>query len=275
MRRTPPPLLLLAIVSAIACAGCAAAVGTLQPADTLAPGDFSVQAGAAVSVPPASLGDAVEAGRAVEDLYQADPDHVPTEGERQVLLAGALGAGFGGGGVSHDVMARVGVRDRVDAGLRWTALGVHADAKLALLRDAAGWDLAVSIGAGRSFFGGPVVRALDAAVIIDTFTRWDVAVPVIAGRRLGRWGRVWGGPKVIVAHVDVEAQVRNAAGTDAVSATLLYAGGFAGIAAGSGPLEVFVELTALHLSSSPTVRDREVDVSGLVLAPAAGLGARW
>ena len=60
------------------------------------------------------------------------------------------------------------------------------------------------MGLGYHIFGGLLFDVLE-YLQIDDFNRYDVAIPLIFGRRIQEWGRFWIGPKYDVAFVHIDA----------------------------------------------------------------------
>jgi hypothetical protein len=254
--------------------GCSTALSTMQPADTLPKGGVHVGAGMDVGIPVTRVLDAIDQAEALADKYRADPSYMPTDADRRAALDAAIGLALNAPGVTTDLMVRYGVADRFDAGFRYTTSGLHLDGKLQFLRQPGGWDGAVSLGYANHSFKGTVFDALE-YVGIDDFSRHDVELPLILGRRLSSWGRFWAGAKYIYAKVSIDAKLQNVDETLTVDDSMHYLGGFAGFAAGYRWVYLFAELTIMEMVAKPTILGEPTDLGGTIVMPAFGLMARF
>lgn len=261
------------VLAALLAAGCATTISTMQPADTLPPGGWHVGGGLNVNVPATGVVRALDAAISLEEKLRDDPSYEPTEAEERRYLDAALGLALNPPGVTQEVMVRYGLLDRVDAGLRWSTTGIHVDGKLQFLRGG-GWDGSIAVGYVHHLFDGIVFDALE-LLRIDDFSRKDVEVPVIFGRRLGSWGTLWGGPKLVLGWYHLDAALAEAEVAGSTDGTLRYLGGFAGFGAGYRAFRGFVELTVMHLSARPVVLGQKVDLGGVVVMPSVGVMVRW
>lgn len=100
-------------------------------------------------------------------------------------------------------MVRYGLFDNFDAWLRRTTAGIHADGKYQFLNSSSGWDGSVSVRVSHHSFNGTTFDVLK-NVDIEEFSRNDVEVPLLFGKKLGLCGRSWGGPKYIFASCRTE-----------------------------------------------------------------------
>jgi hypothetical protein len=267
-----PPTLAAAFALALA-AGCTTALSTMQPADTLPRGGVHVGAGVTVDLPVTQAIRALDEAEDLADAYAADPDYQPTEAEQRDAFEAGLGLALAAPGPTIDLMARYGVIEHLDVGLRYTTSGVHLDGKLQFL-ERGPWAGSISVGVARGLFQGPVFDVLE-YLQIDDFSRWDLEVPLILGRSLGPLGKVWFGPKLVVSRVELDAALANVDSTLALEETLRYVGGFGGLALGYRDILVFAELSVMHLTASAVVLGDQVDLGGLIVVPSGGVMARF
>jgi hypothetical protein len=269
------------IAWATAGAGCSTALSTMQSAETLPARKWHVGVGMDVAVPVSRIADALQAAYHVEEKVRAEgTNYTPTDEDRREYTDAIIGLALSAPGTGVDVMVRRGLGAQVDVGARYTTTGLHADVKWQFLGsnrvDAAadGWNGALSVGYGYHSFDGLLFDVLE-LVQVDDFSRHDLEVPLIFGRRFGRFGRTWFGPKLIAAKVHVDAQLQRLDATLDTDAWITYVGGFAGIAGGYRGFEAFVELTVMDLRAKPTILGEKRDLGGIVVMPAAGVVARF
>lgn len=258
-------------------AGCATPVSTLQPAETLPRGDWHVGAALDLSLPVSRIGAAVDAAVDIAGKYSRDPGYVPTPEEQRTYLNAAVGLALNHPAVINDFMVRYGLRDGLEVGGRYAGNSFHLGAKLRLFdqpRWAPGWQGAVDVSYVHSSFSGLLFDVLS-FLRIDDFSRRDVQVPLIFGRRLGRLGRVWLGPKYIYGQVHVDAALQNVDGTLAVDTSVHYLGGFGGLALGYAKVFFIAELTVMNMFADPVLLGQPTDVGGIMVMPAFGVMARF
>ena len=105
----------------------------------------------------------------------------------------------------------------------------------------------------------------------------DIEVPVIFGRRFGKWGYLWGGPKYIFGKYTLDADISVVGATDVTptDGKIHYVGGFTGFGAGYKFIYAFVELTVMNMFAKPVILGHERDIGGIIVMPSFGLMARW
>ena len=263
----------LFLLLALATTGCSTALSTMQPADTLRAGGWHIGGGAAVSIPVTRIVDALDQAGTIGNKYRMDATYQPTAEEQRQVFDAAVGLALSAPGVTYDVMIRYGIIDRLDAGVRWTTTGLHLDLKFQFLRNG-GWDGSISAGYAWHFFEGFLFDVLDYLHVAD-YSRHDLEVPVILGRRLGKWGYVWGGPKYVMARYSLVAGIPNVTQPFASSGFIHYIGGFAGFGVGYRWVYVFAELTVMDMIASPEILGKPVDIGGAIVVPALGIMARF
>jgi hypothetical protein len=257
--------------------GCATALSTGQSAEALPKGKWHVGVGTDVNVSVSRIVDALDAAESVEEnIRNQGPDYKPTEDEKRQYTDAAIGLALSMPGVATDVMVRYGLGRRFDVGARWTTTGLHADVKYQFLGGFAddGWHGALSLGYGYHSFEGIVFDVLE-FLQVDDFSRHDIEVPLIFGKRFGDFGRFWFGPKFIAAKVHVDAQLERFDATLQTDDWIYYYGGFAGVAGGYKGLEAFAELTVVDMIAKPVILDEKRDLGGIVVMPMVGVMARF
>jgi hypothetical protein len=252
---------------------CATSLTTMQPADTLQQGDYHVGAGTVVNVPASRVADALEAASDLEDtLKQGD---TPTEDQEREYFEAAAGLALNGlPQPMTDVMIRYGALDRFDVGLRLTSLGFHVDGKYQFLRHSSGWNGSISLGYANHKFEGAVFKVLKLLDVKD-FSRHDIEVPLIFGKKIDRWGYFWAGPKYVGAKYHIDGKLADAAKTRETDGFIHYVGGFTGFGIGYQKVYVFLELAVMNMIARPTILDEEVDIGGIIVQPAIGAMARF
>ncbi len=246
----------------------------MQPADTLKPGRFHVGVGSNLSIPASRIVDAIDTSTTLADKYADDPNYSPSEQEQRDYTASLVGLILNAPGINSDFMVRYGLIDKLDAGLRWTSTGVHGDAKYQFLDHASGWQGAISLGVSHHFFDGTVFDVLE-YLHIDDFSRNDIEVPLIFGKRFGSWGYLWGGPKYVFAKYSVDATIDNVAGLQSSDDSIHYYGAYSGFGLGYKSIYAFAELTVMNMVAKPVILGEKTDLGGIIVMPAFGLMARW
>jgi hypothetical protein len=246
----------------------------MQPADTLEKGKWHAGAGMNVAIPVSRIVDAVDAAATISDEYISDSGYTPSEDEQRTYLEALIGIALSAPGVSNDFMLRYGLADKFDAGLRWTTSGIHVDGKYQFLDSSSGWQGSVSLGLSHHSFSGFLFDTLE-HLQIDDFSRNDLEVPLIFGKKFSSLGYFWAGPKYILSRYSVDATIENVAGLQSSDDTIHYFGGFAGAGFGYKKLYAFAELTVMNMVARPIILGEETDLGGIVVMPAFGLMARF
>jgi hypothetical protein len=254
-------------------AGCSTAISTMQPAETLPKGHWHVGMGMDVSLPVTRVAEAVDAVSDIADKYRRDPGYTPTEEEQRRYLGAAIGLALNHPSVLNDIMVRYGAWDGVSVGFRYAGNSIHFDGKVRLFEHGV-WQGALSIGYVRALFGGPIFDVL-AFLQIDDFSRHDVHVPLIVGRRLGNLGHVWFGPKYIFGRTHIDAALQNVDTSLRGDENVHYIGGFGGAAVGYSRIFLMAELTVMDMIAKPVILGQPTDIGGIVVMPSVGVMARF
>lgn len=266
-------LLLLASALALSSTGCSTALSTMQPVEPMAPGHVHASGGMTVNVPVSRIVSAVDATASMGEQFVRDTSYVPSEEDRRKTLAAATGLALASPGVNHDFMLRVGAFKNFDVGLRYSGLAAHIDGKYRFFGDEKGWQGAASLGISKALYSGFAFDALE-FVKIDDFSRWNVELPILFGRRLDDFGHVWMGPKYVYSHYTVDAAFQSVGLVDSTSGSIHHLGAFCGAALGYKYVFAFAEMSAAWMFAEPTILGQKVDLGGLVVVPAGGLMLR-
>jgi hypothetical protein len=247
------------------------------------PGHVQVQGAFDVNVPGSRVTDAVDTAATLTDRYASDSSYRPTEDDQRRALGAAVGLGLAAPGVNPDLMLRLGLFKDFDAGIRYSALNAHVDGKYRFLttKDVPeddpnadpGFQGAVSLGVSKSLYSGLVFDALEFLDVGD-YSRWNVEVPVIFGKRMGNIGHVWFGPKYVYSHYSVDASLRNVGIVPETSGSIHHLGAFGGVGLGYKWVFVFTELTVANMFAKPEILGQTVNLGGIVIVPALGLMLR-
>jgi hypothetical protein len=275
-------------VAAVAITGCGTTLSTLQPAEPMRPGHVQAQGAMNVNIPASRIIDAVDTTATLSSRYASDPSYTLTAEDQRQALAAAVGLGLNAPGVNPDLMVRMGVVRNLDVGLRWSGIAAHADAKYRFLRtkeppspdvepdsaeDDPGFQGAVSLGVSKSLYSGFVFSALE-FLNIDDYSRWNIEVPAIFGKRLGNLGHVWFGPKYVYSHYTVDASLQNVSITPTTSGSIHHFGAFGGAGLGYKYVFAFVELTVMQMLAKPEIFGQKTDLGGIVVVPSFGVMLR-
>ncbi len=268
--------------------GCATSLTTMQTARTLDPGQVQVAASASLPVATSLVGEVVDTGAAVADRLsdaarRGEP--ITVEEERQAFET-ALALTLFQPGAYTELMARYGVVEDVDVGLRWGGFLLKADGKWRFHRER---ELQLAVQGGYTLHLSPAPSYASAAVELLEFvglgdySRHDLDVAVLASYELGEeseYGGLFAGAKYLVGFLSLDPRIRDVeviagAPTTELDPTLQMAGGVFGLNVGYRWVFLHLELAVLRVFFSPVILGDERDLSGFVVSPAAGLSARF
>lgn len=275
MRRLTPALLLAAI------SGCAGSYTLLQPAETLAPGEWQVAAGATIPLAGAAAREALQAGGAAVDELAAkvEGEEPPGDALARESFEAALAAALFQPSVQPELMVRYGLVEHVDAGLRWGGHLLKADGKWQFL-DAGLVDLAVDgsyayhLSPASSFLG--FVPEVLEYVELGDYSQHDFELALIGSFDLGELGAVYGGLRGYVSPLSLDEDLGKVeeladAPKTSLSATIVGGGATIGFKVGWKYAYLLLEANVMYLHFQPTILGEERDLSGPVLAPAIAL----
>jgi hypothetical protein len=301
---------LLPLLALLTSAGCASTLTTHQTARTLAPGKLRVSAATGLHVPGGTLLQvAAEAGALAQAARAAAEGGEPlalTPEQADRLLTAGVSLAVAPPGVSNELMARVGLLERLDAGLRLSSTSLRLDGKVQLLhlaeRGAEGeagaqgagavpasggarrsFDVAVGLGVSRQLFRGVLFDALSLAQAGDV-SRWDLEVPVYVSADFGDVLKLYGAPKYVYSHTRLDARLlatleqgSSLSGADLRLPPVVtghFFGASAGLALGYRWVHAFAELTAGHTFVRARVLGAPRELGGLTLLPSVGLAVQ-
>jgi hypothetical protein len=237
------------------------------------PGHVQANAAVDVNIPASRIIAAVDVAKELGDNYAKNPSYVPSIEDQRKALAAGVGLGLSAPGANQDFMLRIGVVRDLDVGVRWSGLAAHVDGKFRFMGDESSWQGAVSLGVSKTLYRGFIFDTLDYLRIND-YSRWNVELPVIFGRRLGDFGHVWAGPKYVYSHYTVDASLKNVGAVSSTSGSIHHLGGFGGIALGYKYVFVVAELSIAKMFAQPELFGQTTDLGGIVVVPAFGLMLR-
>jgi hypothetical protein len=266
-----------AALGLLALAACGTNLSTLTPAETTPAGHVRVAGGAGVSVPVGSVATLLDQGEHL--AARAAGGEALTDAERDELLRASIAAVLALPSVNPEVQARVGLHERVDAGLRLGAGSVRLDGRLMLVAPERPGALAVSAGLGLGYyaFALPVPSFVEDVVRLSDYRRFEIDVPVLLGWSTDVW-RVWLGPKLVFTTYGIDAALAApmVSATASARGTQTFLAAQAGGALGFRHGWVVLELTVAYgLGGADIEVDGasviEVSTDDLVVYPALGL----
>jgi hypothetical protein len=143
-----------------------------------------------------------------------------------------------------------------EVGARFCATGFRLGVRRQLARqDENGIDVTVGFGVGRAAFDPPV-DGVFSTIRVDSFSRWNLDLPVTVGQH-GSGYRWWAGPRIVYSAMSQDMSV-SLTGDEVVSGTIsghgLFLGASLGVALGFRTVFVGPELTLAWMLGSAEVR---------------------
>jgi hypothetical protein len=273
--------------------GCATTLSSMQTAVPVPVGHVRVTGGYGVFLPLGPL--VIAAGEAVTQAQngvraaQTGQKYQLSDDDKQRILTAGVGIAAMPPGPAYELMIRTGIMFDWDAGLKYSSSGsLKADTKLRLGHFerkghpglfSPSFDLAIGIGAGKTFIHNPVITALELARM-GNFDRWDLEVPVYLSLTWGEFLRFWVVPKYVYSHtrmdanlvstsMDVSGIIGDVAVPDGVDTH--FGGASVGFGAGFRWVHLMLELTAGYTWCKPHVLGQVRDLGGVTLYPAVGV----
>jgi hypothetical protein len=227
--------------------------------------------GTDLSLSTGAINKVIDASVALDD---ASNTRTLTDEEKRKMLEGGANLGMNPPAiVPHFGVAYTPWRFW-EFGMRLATSGWRLAGRRQLLEQVeSGVDLSVGFGFGGALFDPPIGRVLD-KLRVESFSRWNVDVPVAIGRH-GSWYRWWGGPRFVysatsqemILSLPNEIEVRGQ-----VVGHALYVGGHAGAALGYRSVFIGPELTLVKLIGSADVSvldtTTRVSIDAFVIYPA-------
>lgn len=262
---------------AVAAAGCAPSLATMQPAHVGPKGTVQVAAAMEIGVPTGTIIQAIDTGKTLSDrALNGDPI---TEADREQIYRAAINWVGSPPQLGPHFAANYAPLDRVEVGIRYAGRGWRLGGRYQLLRREEGpFDLVVGFGVARSTYKVPLSDVIP-VLEVDDFTRWTFDVPVLAGTSRS-WYRVWIGPKLVHSRFGIGTRLVIPNETPEVArfdGATTFLGGVGGVAVGYQHVFLGLELTVGHISGSATADlttagvARSADLSGTIIYPTFGL----
>ena len=277
--------------------GCASTLSSMQTAKPLERGQFQVSLGAGLFVPVGPIATVADFGiresdKFLELINGGERVELSQEDQRRLLTAG-LALGVAPPGLVTEVMARAGVAENLDMGLRYSGISLRLDAKYRFLHRGSGedrprsgrssFDMAIGLGLARHNFKSPALDLLK-LVDIDDFSRYDVEVPFYVSSEAGEILKLYAGPKYVYSRtrldqklVDYSQQGKDVAGFDVSLPSRVnshFVGSTLGIALGYKYVHLYAELTGGYTFCKPSVFGEKRNLGGPTFYPALGIGFR-
>jgi hypothetical protein len=258
-------------VSALLLQACSTALSTMQPVQALPKGDLQFNTGVGFNVAPGPIISAFDAALAIS---QKDEIDINAEDEQQFLTAG-LALALNPPGVINEYSFRYGLGHGFDAGLRYTGKSFNAEGKWQFLdnEDPKRIDGALHLTAGRHAFDGFLLDLLDEFDLAN-FSRTDVSLSAMVGKKPNDYVEFWAGPKYAVGIYKAEGTFAKTGIIEDAAGAMQYIGGTAGLALGYKYLYVITELTVANLLFKEEILGEEQDLGGVVFYPSIGLSVR-
>lgn len=177
---------------------------------------------------------------------------------------------------------RVGIIDGLDAGIRYNGASTKIDVKKRLWQTPDGNQaLSVTAGVGRQTVDVP---SFVDYLTLSEFKRWDADFALMYGAQPYDFLRLYVGPRLMHSWVTVEPKLDEdlrAVIPDEYQdlepsqyfedENILHVGGTAGLMVGYEWIWATIEVTTMYMLFEPTVLEEKRDLSGVTLAPVAGL----
>ena len=266
--------------------GCATSTSTLQSARTLRQGEVQLTVAASVPVATVVVGELIDSAELAYDRLKSaeDASRPVTESELRQSLEAATALVLFSPSLFWEVVGRVGIVDRFDAGLRISHSLVKAEAKFQFLRIKDSVDASVFVGYAYHFGVGPSMAesfySIFDYVQLGDYSRHDLDVGVLFGREWGRWLSLYGGPRYMVSFVAIDPDISKIS-TEAglpetqISSQIHHAGAVGGLMIGYKYVYLQAELTLLWAVFEPKILGERMDLGGMVISPTLGITARF
>jgi hypothetical protein len=266
--------------------GCATSTSTMQRAQTLKSGHFEVQAAMGLPLSTNLIGEAItSASTAAGHLEDAEEEGRPiTEDEQLQALETAMALVLFTPMPSTEFAARIGMKNEMDVGLRYAGSLIKADLKKMFINHKEGLDLSGVVGYAYHLGIGSSVAETAFSVVefvrLGDYSRHDVDAAVIVGRDWGQWLTLYGSARTMVSFISLDSDIEmvetvTGAPSSSIKNKMFHAGGAGGLFIGKRPLFLTAELTVMRVIFRPTVLGEEIDLSGYMVTPTAGVTGRF
>jgi hypothetical protein len=182
------------LVFLLVASGCATSLSSFQPAHVLPRGHISVEAGLDLSIPTGSINDTIETAKRLAQ------DESLSEEEKRLVFAAGFNLALNPPWLVDHLGVTYSPADNWEVGLRHASGSFRLGGRRQLLsqQDGQGWDVTVGLGFQHTGFDLPLQEAIP-IVRLDGYSRWNIDIPLVAGRR-GDFHRIWGGPRLVFSH---------------------------------------------------------------------------
>ena len=284
-----PAKLACALLLLICGVGCATSVTTLQSARTIDPGDMQITTSASVPVASSVVRGAFDTAKSVVDRFDdiSSANTPPTEDELRNAVEAATAYVLFTPSVYPELMARRGIIDRFDAGLRLSNSLAKFEMKGQFLKEDSGAAGSAFIGYGYHFGVGPSIaeKLFDIFEYLDMvdYARHDLDVGVLFGFEKGEWLSFYAGPRFLTSFTKVKLNLKGFEQNDVIDVPeainidtpIIHVGAVVGIMLGYKYVFVNLEMTMLYVIFKPEVLGETLDLGGMMFAPTIGLTAKF
>jgi hypothetical protein len=265
----------------LAC-GCATSLSSFQPAHVLPAGHVSLAAGLDGSIPTGAVTRTIDTARALANA------NMLSEQDKRTIFAGGFNLALSPPSVVEHIGLTYSPADRWEVGLRYASHAWRIGGRRQLLQqalDGTGWDVTVGLGLQRFSFSLPIDEVIP-IVRLEEFTRWNLDIPLVAGRR-GDFYRIWGGPRLVFSDYGAELVLRapGSAGSVAnediasVEGRGTYLGLQGGAALGYRVLFLAFELTVVRFLGAARLSafgsNADIETGTWVVYPGVAILGEW
>ncbi len=266
--------------------GCATSTSTLQSARTLDQGEVQITAAASVPLSTVVVKEMVDSAEvAVKRLKDAETaDRAATEEEIRQSVETATALALFTPSMYPELLGRVGIVERFDAGLRLSYSLVKVEAKFQYLELKDKVDASVFIGYAYHFgvapsFAEKIYDIFEYVGLVD-YSRHDLDVGLLFGREWGEWLSLYGGPRYVVSFVALDINLKKVElpaelPSPDINTQIHQIGAVGGMMIGYKYIFFNMELTLLWSVFKPEIVGETIDLSSMVISPTIGLTARF
>lgn len=273
------------MLALLAATGCATSMSYSTYPQPLEPGEVSGSVAGQLTLNSAIIDTTLNSLEIATD-YAVDHNEELTEAEYRDLLDTLVTYALFRPAVNPEVAMRVGVWDGIDVGLRYNMSMYKGDAKVRVW-ESDDKESVVSVSAGLGRAGGLGPSSLK-YITWSEFSRLDLDVAVMYGHQPSEYFRVYGGPRMLHSWLTVEPVISPE--LEALipeeyqqyrpdqyfqDENILYLGGTAGLMVGYDWIWVHLEATVMYTFFNPMIIDTRRDLSGVTVAPVAGISVEF
>ena len=268
--------------------GCATSTTTLQSARTLEPKEIQITTAVSVPVSTRMVGAVIDTAEAtakeINEAAHGNQELTTEEARKGVESAAALALFTPS--AYPEALFRIGIADRFDAGLKLSYSLIKPELKFQYLRIEDGIDASVFMGYAFHFDIGPSIAAkvydiFDSLELAD-YSRHDLDFGLLFGKEWKDIVSLYWGVRYLLSFINVDFGFKQIKYIDGeaipdlgVHELMHNAGAVIGVMAGYKYVFVNVELTLLYCIFKPEIIEREMDLSGMIIAPTLGITTRF